>query len=69
MLRSVHALYDRYPGTTSKVLNLGLYNYLGFAESGGLCVKDVVKRITDDGVCSCSGRRDLGGKVSVLPCM
>ncbi|XP_065919426.1 serine palmitoyltransferase 2-like isoform X2 [Dysidea avara] len=50
----------KYPGTTSKVLNLGSYNYLGFAESGGPCVEDVVQRIKDDGVSSCCSRRDLG---------
>ena len=53
-------LLCRYPGTTSKVLNLGSYNYLGFAESGGPCVEDVVQRIMDDGVSTCSFRKDLG---------
>ncbi|XP_065919424.1 serine palmitoyltransferase 2-like isoform X2 [Dysidea avara] len=53
----------KYPGTTSKVLNLGSYNYLGFAESGGPCVEDVVQRIKDDGVSSSSSRKDLGTTV------
>ena len=53
----------RYPGTTSKVLNLGSYNYLGFAESGGPCVEDVVQRIKDDGVSSSSSRKDLGNYI------
>jgi len=53
-------LYCRYTGTTSRVLNLSSYNYLGFAESEGPCIEDVVQRIKDDGVSSCSGRRDLG---------
>ncbi|XP_065919421.1 serine palmitoyltransferase 2-like isoform X2 [Dysidea avara] len=48
------------PGTTSKVLNLGSYNYLGFAESGGPCMEGVVQRIKNDGVSSCSSRKDLG---------
>jgi len=59
-------LYFRYPGTTTKVLNLGSYNYLGFAESGGPCVEDVVQRIQSDGVSSCSYRKDLGKIIVVL---
>ena len=58
--------YGRYPGTTTKVLNLGSYNYLGFAESGGPCVEDVVQRIQSDGVSSCSYRKDLGNFIVVL---
>lgn len=50
----------KYPGTVTKVLNLGSYNYLGFAETSGPCIDDVVKRINDDGVGSCSYRKDLG---------
>jgi len=47
----------------STILNLGSYNYLGFAESGGPCMEDVIQRIKDDGVSSCSGRRDLGNTI------
>jgi len=56
----------RYPGTITKILNLGSYNYLGFAESGGPCVEDVVQRIQNDGVSSCSGRKDLGNNTFVV---
>ena len=60
----------RYPGTVTKVLNLGSYNYLGFAETSGPCIEDVVQKINDDGVGSCSCRNDLGivqseGKISI----
>lgn len=55
-----YCLFYRYPGTVTKVLNLGSYNYLGFAETSGPCIDDVVKRINDDGVGSCSCRKDLG---------
>jgi len=51
---------NRYPGTMSRVLNLGSYNYLGFAESGGPCVEDVVQRIMENGLSVCSSRKDLG---------
>ena len=52
--------FHRYPGTVTKVLNLGSYNYLGFAETSGPCIDDVVQRINDDGVAGCSYRKDLG---------
>lgn len=41
-------------------INLGSYNYLGFAENSGPCTEDAVSRIGKDGLTSVSGRQELG---------
>lgn len=47
-------------GTTTKVLNMGSYNYLGFAENSGKCTDAVTANINEQGVASCSARQELG---------
>lgn len=47
-------------GTTTKVLNMGSYNYLGFAENSGKCTNAVTEHIREVGVASCSIRTELG---------
>lgn len=49
-----------FTGTTTKCLNLGSYNYLGFAEAEGPCAEDSQKAIEKYGLALCSPRRELG---------
>lgn len=49
-----------YTGTETKCLNLGSYNYLGFAESSGPCSAAAVKAVQLYGVASCSPTQELG---------
>jgi len=50
----------RYPGTLTKFLNLGSYNYLGFAESSGVCAKASQEAILKYGTSSCSTVLEMG---------
>ena len=43
-----------------KVLNLGSYNYLGFAENNGPSSKEAIKSIGEYGISTCSTRSELG---------
>ncbi|UYV72669.1 SPTLC2 [Cordylochernes scorpioides] len=48
------------PGTSFRVLNMGSYNYLGFAENSGRCADSVEENIKKEGVGVCSSRHELG---------
>lgn len=43
-----------------EVLNLGSYNYLGFAENNGKCAEEAVEAIKENGVGIASPRQELG---------
>lgn len=47
-------------GRTIEVLNLGSYNYLGFAENNGKCAFNSIDAIREMAVSSCSPRQELG---------
>ncbi len=47
-------------GDNVKVLNMGSYNYLGFAENTGKCAKAAIQSIKDYGVSTTSPRQELG---------
>jgi len=49
-----------FTGTFTKCLNMGSYNYLGFAECDGPCATASQKTIENMGVGACSSRRELG---------
>lgn len=49
-----------YTGHTIKCVNLGSYNYLGFAQNKGPCATNSIKSIEDYGIATCSPRRDIG---------
>jgi hypothetical protein len=53
-------LFGRYTGTYTKCLNLGSYNYLGFAEESGPCADTSVEAINMYGCAMCSPVRELG---------
>ena len=50
----------RNTGTTTRCLNLGSYNYLGFAQSSGPCAEASQEATHQYGAGSCSARKDLG---------
>jgi serine palmitoyltransferase len=47
-------------GKSLECINLGSYNYLGFAENDGLCAKSAVAEVRELGVGTCNPRRELG---------
>ncbi|KFB39703.1 AGAP007941-PA-like protein [Anopheles sinensis] len=49
-----------FTGTETKCLNLGSYNYLGFAQNEGPCADDAEECIWTYGLAACSSRRELG---------
>lgn len=56
----MHFFSYRFTGTTTKCLNLGSYNYLGFAASKGACADDSLRAIDENGIALCSPRSELG---------
>jgi serine palmitoyltransferase len=49
-----------YTGKKQKALNMGSYNYLGFAENDGICAKTAIQSIKDTSVATCSSRQEFG---------
>lgn len=49
-----------YSGKSVECLNLSSYNYLGFAQSHGVCTDNVLKRVSELGTSSCSPRNAIG---------
>lgn len=49
-----------FTGTETKCLNLGSYNYLGFAQNKGPCAEDSIESIHKYGLAISSPRRELG---------
>lgn len=52
--------FHRLTNTTTKVINFGSYNYLGFAETTGPCVGADIKAIRKYGVGVASPRLEVG---------
>ena len=53
-------LIFRFSGKKLPSINLGSYNYLGFAENSGPCSDEAIKSIEKYGVATCSTRYELG---------
>ena len=49
-----------FTGNKIKALNMGSYNYLGFAENNGPSSKEAIQSIHEYGVATCSARQELG---------
>lgn len=49
-----------FTGRKIKALNMGSYNYLGFAENNGPCSREAIQSIKDMGVSTSSTRHELG---------
>ena len=52
--------FDYTGKVTKDVVNLGSYNYLGFAENTGLCAEAAVKAVKQYGAGVCSSRQEVG---------
>jgi serine palmitoyltransferase len=52
----------RFSGKKIPSINLGSYNYLGFAENNGPCSEQAIKSIEKHGVSTCSTRHELGNQ-------
>lgn len=50
----------RQTGKTTKALNLGSYNYLGFAENVGPCAESAEEALEKYGIGGCSSRHEYG---------
>ncbi|XP_042900943.1 serine palmitoyltransferase 2 [Parasteatoda tepidariorum] len=50
----------QFTGKSFDVINMGSYNYLGFAENNGKCAEPVRKAIQNHGIAICSTRHELG---------
>lgn len=54
-------LENRYTGNTIKgVINMGSYNYLGFARNTGSCQEAAARVLEEYGVGVCSTRQEIG---------
>ena len=47
-------------GKKINAINMGSYNYLGFAENNGLSSRAAIQSVRDNGVATCSPRQELG---------
>ena len=63
-LHPVSLSLHRHTGEKKTYLNLGSYNYLGFAENQGPCSDAAVASISQYGVSACSPRAELGTSLS-----
>ncbi|XP_011630957.1 serine palmitoyltransferase 2 [Pogonomyrmex barbatus] len=50
----------QFTGTETQCINLGSYNYLGFAEASGKCADESIEMLRKFGCASCSTRLELG---------
>ncbi|XP_014218447.1 serine palmitoyltransferase 2 isoform X2 [Copidosoma floridanum] len=55
-----HGWTFKFTGTKTECINLGSYNYLGFAESSGLCAQESINALKQYGCAGCSSRLELG---------
>ena len=56
----------RFTGTETRCINLGSYNYLGFAESTGSCAEESIETLKNLGCASCSTRLELGTNLQFI---
>lgn len=49
-----------FTGTETKCINMGSYNYLGFAQNKGPCADQSIEALERYGIATCSPRRELG---------
>ena len=50
----------RYTGKTISAINLGSYNYLGFAERTGPCAENSINAIKSFAIANCGTRVEIG---------
>ena len=59
---------DRLTGKSTRAMNMGSYNYLGFAQPTGACADDAERTTWKSGVGVCGSRHELGTEPS-LTCL
>lgn len=52
--------YSRFTGNKLKSINLGSYNYLGFANNGGQIAENVINSIKTHGLATASSPQEYG---------
>uniref|UniRef100_A0A0R3S6N2 Aminotran_1_2 domain-containing protein n=1 Tax=Elaeophora elaphi TaxID=1147741 RepID=A0A0R3S6N2_9BILA len=50
----------KYTGTETEVINVGSYNYMGFAQTDSLCGKEAAAIIDEQGLSTCCSIQQLG---------
>lgn len=55
-----NSIIFRYTGRTISAINLGSYNYLGFAEKTGTCATDAINGIKSYAIANCSTKIEIG---------
>lgn len=60
IINQILFLFFRFTGTETKCLNLGSYNYLGFAEATGPCAEAARSALLEYGPSLCSTVREYG---------
>lgn len=50
----------KYTGEKMRAINLGSYNYLGFAENAGKCIDDTIEAVHKYGISTCGRRMETG---------
>jgi len=58
-----HGWSFTFPGTTTEAVNLGSYNYLGFAQNFGPCADEAAQSIKKLGIGLCSSRQEFGNQL------
>lgn len=56
----MYVMAFRYTGTSTRVINFGSYNYLGFSQNTGPCAEAVEKSVNELGNAICASRQELG---------
>lgn len=60
IIRQIFSLRLRFTGSKSEVINVGSYNYLGFAQNTGPCADNSIEIIDELGLSTCSNVHELG---------
>ena len=60
MMMTLIIISHRFTGEKKEYLNVGSYNYLGFAENTGPCAQQSIESIRKFGIASASPRTELG---------
>jgi serine palmitoyltransferase len=50
-----------------RAINLGSYNYLGFAENAGKCIDDTIEAVHKYGISTAGRRMETGSSVHIAP--
>jgi serine palmitoyltransferase len=57
----------QYTGEKMRAINLGSYNYLGFAENAGKCIDDTIEAVHKYGISTAGRRMETGSSEHIAP--